>query len=234
MQFCLSFLVAALVVAVPTRIPSAKERMAEAIYAGRDAIPMEAISWARDWAERRVLHADLDQAVPCIADPADCRPGWSRWGTIMTRARQLTPMEQLELVNAYWNRVPYRDAIRRGWIRLTTLHEAITWSAPFDCDDIAVAKLMTLQVLGWKVEDLRLVAVQEIGQRRLHAVATARLGTEVIVLDSAMGIRDGTYMDQFRRVYWSFDFSRFYPQGDVDEVFGSVAGTGPDKEGGNS
>lgn len=65
------------------------------------------------------------------------------------------------------------------------------WATPFqflkkngDCEDYAIAKYMALKALGVKVEDMRVVALQDLNLDLGHAVLVVYVGEEPMLLDN--------------------------------------------------
>ena len=65
------------------------------------------------------------------------------------------------------------------------------WATPFqflkkngDCEDFAISKYMALKALGVPVEDMRVVAVQDLNLRLGHAVLVVYEGSEPQLLDN--------------------------------------------------
>lgn len=65
------------------------------------------------------------------------------------------------------------------------------WATPFqflkkngDCEDFAISKYMALKALGVPIEDMRVVAVQDLNLRLGHAVLVVYEGSEPQLLDN--------------------------------------------------
>jgi predicted transglutaminase-like cysteine proteinase len=65
------------------------------------------------------------------------------------------------------------------------------WATPFqflkkngDCEDYAISKYMALKALGVKVEDMRIVALQDLNLNLGHAVLVVYVGDEPQLLDN--------------------------------------------------
>lgn len=113
---------------------------------------------------------------------ADC--GLDDWSRFLGRVASRDPAKQLELVNAWVNRVPYR-ADKAVW------GEHDYWAAPGeflanggDCEDYAIAKYYSLKDLGFPVEAMRIVVLNDKRRRQVHAVLVVTWQGEDLVLDS--------------------------------------------------
>ena len=65
------------------------------------------------------------------------------------------------------------------------------WATPYqflkkngDCEDYAIAKYMSLKALGVPIEDMRVVALQDLNLNLGHAVLVVYLGDEPMLLDN--------------------------------------------------
>lgn len=65
------------------------------------------------------------------------------------------------------------------------------WATPYqflkkngDCEDFAIAKYMTLKAVGVPVEDMRVVALQDLNLNLGHAVLVVYVGDEPLLLDN--------------------------------------------------
>lgn len=65
------------------------------------------------------------------------------------------------------------------------------WATPYqflkkngDCEDYAIAKYMALKALGVAVEDMRVVALQDLNLKLGHAVLVVYTGDEPLMLDN--------------------------------------------------
>lgn len=137
---------------------------------------------------KRVL-ARIDEERPlytaCIRDAERCPTqslvSWQR----MVRAQiGAAPIEQVDVVNRFFNDWRYRPDLR-NW------GERDYWATPLeflrfsgDCEDYAIAKYVTLRQLGFAAEQLRMVVVQDTVRDLAHAVLAVFLDGEVHILDN--------------------------------------------------
>ncbi len=110
------------------------------------------------------------RALNTCATPKTCPPGATSWQRIMKQARGQDRMEQLKMVNAFFNKWPYRldqDAYGRSdwW---ATPQEFLKISG--DCEDYAIIKYFALRELGFSQDDLRIVVVKDRIRGIAHAV----------------------------------------------------------------
>lgn len=120
----------------------------------------------------------------CVARPDGCAGEQRAWADMVRDARGLSRAAQLERVNAFFNRFPYRtDQELYG--------RSEYWAGPVeflahsgDCEDYAIAKFFTLRELGFGDGDLKVVVVDDTARGVGHAVLTARLDGTDYVLDN--------------------------------------------------
>ncbi len=106
------------------------------------------------------------------------------WGQFKQELSTLSKKEQLNKVNLFWNRWPYR-LDNQVW------KTPDYWAAPYefkknsgDCEDYAIAKYFTLKELGFSVDDMRIVVVMETIRNIAHAVLAVYLDNDVYILDN--------------------------------------------------
>lgn len=106
------------------------------------------------------------------------------WDDFKAKTEKLSPMEQLKMVNRFWNQWPYRlDPELYG--------KQDYWAAPYefrkksgDCEDYSIVKYYTLRALGWSADKLRIVVLMETIRNVAHAVLVAYLDDDAYVLDN--------------------------------------------------
>lgn len=123
------------------------------------------------------------EVAPCAQLGAlKCRlADWRRFlATLEGKPRQ----EQVLAVNAYMNRRSYiEDPPNYGvpdyW---ATPREFL--SKDGDCEDYAIAKMLSLRTLGFGVNELRLVVLQDMNLNAAHAVLVVYLDGKALLLDN--------------------------------------------------
>ena len=106
------------------------------------------------------------------------------WASFKARLEGQAPMEQLKLVNAFWNQWPYR-LDQEVW------GKPDYWASPDefknksgDCEDYAIAKYYTLRGLGWDAEDMRIVVGMLTMRNMAHAILAVNLDGDAYILDN--------------------------------------------------
>ncbi len=121
----------------------------------------------------------------CAADETQCTSrGMRYWLQILTSAADLGRREQLQAINRFFNRWPYksdREIYRVGeyW---ATPSEFMTRSG--DCEDYAITKFFALRGLGFSNHQLRIVIVYDRLRGTGHAVLAVHLDDDILVLNN--------------------------------------------------
>ena len=107
------------------------------------------------------------------------------WKDLKRKAEGKPFLEQLSIVNSFWNRWPYRtDKEVYG--------KADYWAAPYeflaksgDCEDYCIVKYYTLKALGVPTDSMRIVVVRETIRGIGHAIlAVYAEDGEIYILDN--------------------------------------------------
>lgn len=120
----------------------------------------------------------------------DCnRPEFNRchlqeWQKFLTSIRELPREEQIRAVNRYANRKDYvldidNYGVEDYW---AVVHEFLANHG--DCEDYALTKLFSLKWLGYPVERMRLVVLQDTNLRVPHAVLAVYRDERILILDN--------------------------------------------------
>ena len=124
------------------------------------------------------------QTLNSCAAPKPCPPGATSWQRIMKQARGQERMEQLKMVNSFFNKWPYRldqDAygVSDWW---ATPQEFLKISG--DCEDYAIIKYFALRELGISQDDLRIVVVKDRIRGIAHAVLAVFTHGDAYILNN--------------------------------------------------
>jgi predicted transglutaminase-like cysteine proteinase len=127
---------------------------------------------------------------------------WKEWHDLLERLRGETAEHQLDAVNRYMNRHPYvLDMVNWG--------VEDYWESPGEffvhdgnCHDYAIAKYLSLRLLGWDEEKLRIVALNDLNLRVGHAVLVVIQGDKEVVLDNQVPqVVDATTIHHYQPIY---------------------------------
>lgn len=124
------------------------------------------------------------------------------WDDLRNQLQGLSSMEQLRLVNRFWNTFPYRED-------MPNYGKPDYWAAPAeflrksgDCEDYAIVKYYTLKELGFDPQKMRIVVLRDTVRNLAHAVLAVYMDGDAYILDNLSGAvmshkRMGNYSPQY-------------------------------------
>src|SRR5262245_11505725 len=120
----------------------------------------------------------------CADKPASCASkGLAAWQNELKRIAGHNPVEQVKAVNRFVNQWTYRaDGQNYG--------KSDFWATPAqffsrsgDCEDYAIAKYVSLRLLGFKADDLRIAVVKDTERNLAHAILAVYVDGKILILD---------------------------------------------------
>lgn len=125
----------------------------------------------------------------CVKNAAACKPTYLlRFRNAVSAARGKPKYEQLKIINAHFNRMPYKLDKDNFKVR-------DYWASPFeflfqsgDCEDYSITKFYALLELGWRNDDMRIVALYDRIRGLGHAVLAVKLKNDEFVLDNQANV----------------------------------------------
>jgi predicted transglutaminase-like cysteine proteinase len=139
---------------------------------------------AKDSQWNRVLGQMSKQSeafARCATDETQCTSrGMRYWLQILASAADLGRKEQLQAVNRFFNRWPYRSdrEVYRVGEYWATPSEFMARSG--DCEDYAIAKYFALRELGFDKEELRVVILMDEIRGIGHAVLAIYVENDIL------------------------------------------------------
>ena len=127
---------------------------------------------------------------------------WKEWHDLIDKLRNEPAERQLDAVNRYMNRHPYvLDMVNWG------IEDY--WESPGEffvhdgnCHDYAIAKYISLRLLGFDEEKLRIVALNDLNLRVGHAVLVVIQGDKDLVLDNQVPqVVDSSTIHHYQPIY---------------------------------
>ncbi len=109
---------------------------------------------------------------------------FDKWIKFLKGIKDKDLVTQIREINDYMNRAPYiTDPV--NWGKKDFWATPGEFMAKFgDCEDYAIAKYMSLRLLGYKDEDLRVVAVKDLNLKIGHAILVVYYKGKPYVLDN--------------------------------------------------
>jgi predicted transglutaminase-like cysteine proteinase len=187
---------------------------APALAQARGANGWRLFGYESEWSGKTPYELDSDR-WSVITAPLGQRDaiGGSMVQQIANGIRKVHRLQQLRLVNSYYNNKPYEDDAK-----LFGVEDRWQYAEEFvrrggDCEDFVVAKYRTLVAAGFPERDLRIVLLEDRVTRTDHAVLAAKVGPHLYILDNQrVQMKPDTYVTTYRPLY---AFNRwdvyFYP-----------------------
>lgn len=126
----------------------------------------------------------------------------TNWENLRSQAAGQSRLDQLRLVNRFWNTFPYREDIS-NW------GQPDYWEIPDeflrksgDCEDYAIVKYFTLKELGFDPQKMRIVVLKDTVRNLAHAVLAVYMDDDAYILDNLSNAvmshkRMGNYSPQY-------------------------------------
>lgn len=159
-------------------------KMAAAGLFGYQEKPRDNLQLFPQWLS--VLERNIKHKVPegnCDGRTLDtCHV--KNWLAFLKSIRNLSKMQQVESVNRFANEQDYVLDIENYGV-------ADYWATPReflynngDCEDYAIIKMLSLKMLGFNMQDVRLVVLQDTNLRIPHAVLAVDAQNDTFILDN--------------------------------------------------
>jgi len=107
-----------------------------------------------------------------------------QWQQFLKSIRKLPTSQQIKQVNKYANEKKYILDIENYGV-------ADYWATPLefltnngDCEDYAIIKMLSLKWLGYDIDAMRVVVVQDTNLRIPHAVMAIKSNNDILILDN--------------------------------------------------
>ncbi len=107
-----------------------------------------------------------------------------QWQAFLKSIRQLPVLQQIKQVNKYANEKEYILDIENYGVNdyWATPKEFLVNNG--DCEDYAIIKMLSMKWLGYDVEAMRVVVVQDTNLRIPHAVMAIKNNNDILILDN--------------------------------------------------
>ena len=123
----------------------------------------------------------------CRTEDTD-RCQYKGWDAFIESLRGKDKQLQLNMVNSHFNKSRYIQDIN-NWGKSdywATPGQFLTKSG--DCEDYSIIKYYTLKQLGWPVEDMRIVVLQDMNLKIMHAILAVKYNGAEMILDNQLSI----------------------------------------------
>ena len=140
--------------------------------------------------ERFTKERKSNQPLKCYPGPGQMQIcGNAEWVNFLKSVKDKNKLDQLRQVNERMNKATYIQD-KNNWGQNDYWATPQEFMARFgDCEDYAIMKYLSLRMLGWDDNDLRVVAVKDLNLKVGHAILvvymTAKSGQRIpLVLDN--------------------------------------------------
>lgn len=172
--------------------------------------PMEyhdAIASLPQWSAVLAEYAQMEAEYAfCRTYPAECSSERiAVWQRFITAIEHQPAFRQIEFVNEWINRMPYRQD---SWVygdndHWSSITEFFDYSG--DCEDYAVIKYLTLRQLGFQPESMRVAAVYDVFSGTDHAFLVVSKDGQDYVLDNREKTTDPALFNKRYKPHFAFN-----------------------------
>jgi len=106
------------------------------------------------------------------------------WLNYLQSIRHLPKMQQVNKVNRYANQHDYiLDIDNYGLEDYWATPQEFLYNNG-DCEDFAITKMLSLKILGFNMQGIRLVVLQDTNLRIAHAVLAVNTNNDILIMDN--------------------------------------------------
>jgi len=113
-----------------------------------------------------------------------CSPAAGSWKHIIRQARGKSSMEQLKMVNRFFNQWPYRLDVEVYGVTDYWADPGEFMKLSGDCEDYSIVKYYALRELGFDARSLRIVVLKDEIRNISHAVVAVYMDKTAYILDN--------------------------------------------------
>lgn len=136
------------------------------------------------WIQVLERHLQIDIAEGDCSEAVLTRCHMRNWLTFIDSLRGHPRAEQIAEVNHYANKKPYiLDIDNYGVEDYWAATREFLYNYG-DCEDYAITKLFSLRWLGFSMDELRIVVLQDTNLRVPHAVLAVANNNDILILDN--------------------------------------------------
>jgi len=137
-------------------------------------------------------------------------PNAKTWAAFMRSIENNTPEQQILKVNLWFNAFPYK---RDDYVYGKSDH----WASPTefleyggDCEDYTIIKYMTLRLLGFPADTMKIAMVYDIYSGTDHALLLINYNNEDYVLDNRENRTTPAYYTERYKPHYIFNEAKFW------------------------
>lgn len=154
------------------------------LFGYREAPQADLVGLFPQWVSALERHLRDDLRDADCAERRINRCHMERWLAFLERIRPLPVREQLREINRYANEKDYILDLDNYGVEDYWAIPREFFSNGGDCEDFAITKYFSLRWLGYPLDAMRIVVVQDTNLRVAHAVLAVASGRDILVLDN--------------------------------------------------
>ncbi len=140
----------------------------------------------------------------------DLSPNAQTWNDFMRSIENDTPETQILKVNLWFNAFPYK---RDDYVYGKSDH----WASPTefleyggDCEDYTIIKYITLRLLGFPADTMKIAMVYDVFSGTDHALLLVKYNDEHFVLDNRENLTVADYYTKRYKPHYIFNEEKFW------------------------
>jgi predicted transglutaminase-like cysteine proteinase len=151
---------------------------------GYTAEPQQSLDYLPQWLSVLERHVTQDVPEGNCSDTFFNRCHLKNWINFLETIKTKPLLEQINAVNLYANKKNYiLDMANYGREDYWAIAREFLYNSG-DCEDYAITKFFSLRWLGFDMDNLRIVILQDANLRIAHAVLAVSYNNDILILDN--------------------------------------------------
>jgi len=151
---------------------------------GYTAEPQQSLNYLPQWLSVLERHVTQDVPEGSCSDTFFNRCHLKNWISFLETIKTKPLLEQINAVNLYANKKSYiLDMANYGREDYWAIAKEFLYNGG-DCEDFAITKFFSLRWLGFDMDNLRIVILQDANLRIAHAVLAVSYNNDILILDN--------------------------------------------------
>ncbi|MEW6289336.1 MAG: transglutaminase-like cysteine peptidase [Thermodesulfobacteriota bacterium] len=151
---------------------------------GYSAEPQQSLDYLPQWLSVLERHVTQDVPEGNCSDTFFNRCHLKNWINFLETIKTKPLLEQINAVNLYANKKNYiLDMANYGREDYWAIAREFLYNSG-DCEDYAITKFFSLRWLGFDMDNLRIVILQDANLRIAHAVLAVSYNNDILILDN--------------------------------------------------
>jgi predicted transglutaminase-like cysteine proteinase len=151
---------------------------------GYTAEPQQSLNYLPQWLSVLERHVTQDVPEGNCSDSFFNRCHLKNWISFIETIKTKPLLEQINAVNLYANKKSYiLDMANYGREDYWAIAKEFLYNGG-DCEDYVITKFFSLRWLGFNMDNLRIVILQDANLRIAHAVLAVSYNNDILILDN--------------------------------------------------